>query len=278
MAGQTLGTPQTMPELPDVEGFRRVLARAAGRRITRVDVRDAGVVRGTSASAVKRVIPGHAFGTPRRHGKWLVAPLRTPGRRHRTEQPSVVFHFGMTGALVWTPDAEEPHDHDRVIFVTDDGWLRFRDMRKLQGLRLASDDTQVDEILRDTGPDAGQITLDALHGRLTATRRQLKPALMDQTVVAGLGNLLVDEILWRARLNPARTTDELTRDDYARLRRRMRAVIRSANPTGRVPDHPSWLTGHRDASGGRCPRCGNTLAGRRVGGRRTVWCPNCQPA
>lgn len=266
-----------MPELPDVEGFRTVLRRATGHRIDAVDVEDEGVLRDVSADALRDTASGRAFGTGRRHGKWLIAPLREPGRRHRADEPSIVFHFGMTGELIWCPgDPGEPHRHDRVVFATEAGQLRFHDMRKLQGVRLAAGDEAVGDLLSGTGPDAATISLDELRGRLNTTRRQVKAALIDQSAVAGLGNLLADEILWRARIPPRAATRDLTDDDWRRLHRRTRSTVRAAIPTGRVPPRGSWLTGHRDESTPTCPRCGTQLRLERVGGRATVWCPRCQ--
>jgi formamidopyrimidine-DNA glycosylase len=268
-----------MPELPDVEGFRRVLRRAAGRRVEEVDVADDGMLRGTTTAKLHKLLVGLAFGTPRRLGKWLVAPMHTPGRRHRSHEPSVVFHFGMTGELLWFPgNQEDRHRHDRAIFVVDGGELRFRDVRKLQGLRLAHDDDELDEILAGTGPDAEAVSRAELRERLTATSRRIKSALMDQANVAGLGNLLVDEILWRARIHPTTSTRDLTYEEWARLHRRIRSTVRAAVPTGRVPPRSSWLTGRRDDSDPLCPRCGTELRRTRVNGRSTVWCPSCQPS
>src|ERR671930_631480 len=97
-----------MPELPDVEGFRRVLAaHAVGRPIRRVDVRDAGVLRGVSPRRLSDALRGRRFGTPQRHGKWLVTPIERTGA-------AVLLHFGMTGALHWADPEQEPHRLDRV--------------------------------------------------------------------------------------------------------------------------------------------------------------------
>ncbi|WP_026876685.1 Fpg/Nei family DNA glycosylase [Jiangella gansuensis] len=264
-----------MPELPDVEGFRRVLDRAAGHRIERVDVLDSGVLRGVTADALRDALTGQTFATPKRHGKWLVAPVRS-GRRHRQAEPSVVFHFGMTGALAWVDGNEERHRHDRVVIITTSRELRYRDLRKLHGLRLAPDDDHVADLLGELGPDAAGLGEAELGKRLEVTRRRLKPALMDQTVVAGLGNLLADEILWRARIHPERGTQDLTDADRGRLHRNLRTVLKRSSRAGRVPGWDTWLTGHRDDRDGSCPRCGTTLRRARVGGRSTVWCPNCQ--
>jgi formamidopyrimidine-DNA glycosylase len=107
-------------------------------------------------------------------------------------------------------------------------------------------------------------------------RRQVKPALVHQSIVAGLGNLLADEILWRARIHPRRSCAGLESADFARLHARMGTVLRQSIAVGRVPPRKSWLTGRRDEKAGACPRCGTTLAHGRVGSRSTTWCPRCQ--
>jgi formamidopyrimidine-DNA glycosylase len=114
--------------------------------------------------------------------------------------------------------------------------------------------------------------------QLGGMRRRVKAALVDQSVLAGPGNLLADEILWQARINPRRTCAELSEDDLARLHARMRAVLRRSMRDERVPPRNSWLTGHRDDEPGSCPRCDAMLVHGRSGGRGTTWCPRCQPA
>lgn len=267
-----------MPELPDVEGFRRVLAdHAVGLRIDEVDVTDAGVLRNVGVEEFRRELSGRYLEEPRRLGKWLVAPTRRERGGHRPDDPSVVFHFGMTGGLLWSDrDGETRHQHDRIVLVLTNGELRYRDMRKLQGVRLPRTDADVDELLGSTGPDAFDLTPAELGERLEGLRRQLKPALMDQEVVAGLGNLLVDEILWRSHLHPGRPTTDLSRADRDRLHRRMRTVLRDSVAVGHVPGRSSWLTGNREKEGAPCPHCGTPLRHSRIGGRTTVWCPHCQ--
>src|SRR3954454_7381132 len=136
-----------MPELPDVEGFREVLADCArGRVIRHVDVRDAGVLHGVSARRLREALEGRRFTQPERHGKWLLA---------RTGGPTLVLHFGMTGQLVCARSDEAPEAHDRVLFTMGaDRQLRYRDRRKLQGLWLADDASEVARLLDSQGPDA----------------------------------------------------------------------------------------------------------------------------
>ncbi|MBO0827674.1 MAG: hypothetical protein J2P24_07820 [Streptosporangiales bacterium] len=265
-----------MPELPDVEGFRRVAARAAGGRVRRVEVLDAGVLNGVTADRFRRGVRGRVLGTPRRHGKWLAVPLRTDGRRHRADEPVVAFHFGMTGGLQWCAGGEPRHRFDRVVLATDRGELRFRDMRKLQGIRLLSGDDELDALFAELGPDAAGVARPELGELLHGSRAAVKSRLMDQTVVAGLGNLTVDETLWRARVHPSARSDELSDAAVGGVHQAMRTVLRQSSRAGYVPGRPSWLTGHRDDTRAACPRCGTRLRRTRVAGRTSVWCPNCQ--
>jgi formamidopyrimidine-DNA glycosylase len=258
-----------MPELPDVEGFRKVLASCArDRRIEHVDVIDPGVLREVSPRELRRGLDGHRFGAPERHGKWLIA---------RTDGPALLLHFGMTGRLVCCPHDEPRDRHDRVVFEVDGGDVRFRDQRKLQGIRLAADDGAVARILAGQGPDAMSVGAEEFGELLAGRRGRVKAVLIDQSVIAGLGNLLADEILWHSRLHPGRAADGLDGDERRRLHREMRRVLRESARVGHVPGRDTWLTGRRDDEEPACPRCGGPLRRGRVAGRGTVWCPRCQP-
>jgi formamidopyrimidine-DNA glycosylase len=258
-----------MPELPDVEGFLGVLAgHGVGRRVAQVEVCDAGVLRNSDAPALARALRGRRFRKADRQGKWLFA---------RTDGPTVLFHFGMSGELRWADPGEPRHAHDRVIFVLDGGELRYRDQRKLQGLWLATDQSQVDAITGALGPDALGLSRRQFRERLEPRRGQIKATLMKQEVIAGLGNLLADEILWRARIHPGRRSGDLTEDDWARLHRALGRVLRESIRSARVPPKSSWLTGRRGREASTCPRCGTRLAVTRIGGRSTYSCPRCQP-
>ncbi len=155
--------------------------------------------------------------------------------------------------------------------------LHYRDQRKLQGLWLADDDADVARMLRRQGPDALAVDRGEFEAALASRRGRVKTVLTDQSVLAGLGNLLADEILWRARLNPTRRASDLTEADRRGLYTHMRRTLRSAVTAGCVPPRDSWLTGHRDDPLPACPRCRNPLRRSRMAGRTTVWCPQCQP-
>ncbi|MFF7211397.1 Fpg/Nei family DNA glycosylase [Streptomyces sp. NPDC008238] len=261
-----------MPELPDVEAFRGVLSSyGGGRRIEHVEVADPSVLRGVGATRLRRALEGRRFGTPRRHGKWLIAPTR--------DGPVLLIHFGMTGLLIRCSPSRPRHPHDRLLLTLSGGrGLRYRDQRKLQGLRLVDTEEAVADALAGQGPDALEVDRRRFAELLAGRRGRIKAVLIDQSVVAGLGNLLADEILWRTRTPPTRPAASLDEQECDRLRIAMRRVLRSAVGAGCVPARRSWLTGHRDGPAPGCPRCGGRLRRDRIAGRTTVWCPLCQQA
>jgi formamidopyrimidine-DNA glycosylase len=256
-----------VPELPDVEHFTRSFAAgAAGRLVEEVLVTDPGILRNVSARELDRALRGHRFRQPERRGKWLIAP---------TDGPLLLLHFGMTGDVVPAPDATGRHPHDRVILVLDVGELRYRNMRKLGGVWLASAPDEADEILGRLGPDALGMARDGFLERLQRRRGGVKAALMDQSFIAGVGNLLADEVLWRARIHPLHHVQDLSHDERAALFRALRAVIRDM--VDRYPEglQTRWTLA-RGRPAGRCPRCRIGLERIVVGGRTTYLCPTCQ--
>ncbi|WP_369363186.1 Fpg/Nei family DNA glycosylase [Streptomyces sp. CG4] len=259
-----------MPELPDVEGFRRVLDGCGpGRCVRRVDVRDTGVLRGVGVRRLRREVEGRRLGRPWRHGKLLIVPVG--------DGPALVWHFGMTGELVCARADDPPAAHDRVVLTLDDDrQVRYRDQRKLQGIRLAPNQRALQRMLERLGPDALDMTRADFLNLLAARRGAVKAVLMDQSLVAGLGNLLSDEILWRARVAPRRPARALDSAEARHVFTAMRGVLATATRAGRVPPRRTWLTGHRDDGEPVCPRCGERLRSHRVAGRRSVWCAHCQ--
>jgi formamidopyrimidine-DNA glycosylase len=260
-----------VPELPDVEGFRRTLESCGrGRLVRKVEVDDAGVLRGVSARRLAGALEGHRIVGVERRGKWLIARIGGGA--------AVLLHFGMTGGLRCCPAEEPPHRHDRVRLRLGGGReVRYRDQRKLQGLRLAASPAAVDRALAGQGPDALSLDRAGFRELLGARRAKVKAVLMDQSALAGLGNLLADEILWRSRVHPARRADGLGAAESGRMYDAMRRVLAQSVKAGRVPGRRSWLTGRRDEESGGCPRCGAPLRRGRTAGRTSVWCPRCQP-
>ena len=187
------------------------------------------------------------------------------------------MHFGMDGGLRWAQGPAGADGYDRLVVRCDGGELRYRSVRKLGGVWLAGDWAAAEAVTGPLGPDALGLSCDQLAERLRRRRGAMKPALMDQACVAGLGNLTVDETLWRARLHPLVPAGSLSPERLRRLHRAMAGVLAASVPVGRVPDAGGWLTAARGRRPALCPRCGAGLARGRVGGRGTVWCPCCQP-
>ncbi|OBF65844.1 formamidopyrimidine-DNA glycosylase [Mycobacterium sp. 852002-51971_SCH5477799-a] len=258
-----------MPELPDVEGFRRELAKTLPhRRIEDVDVRDPGILRNSSATTLARGLVGRRFRAPHRHGKWLILP---------TDGPALLIHSGMTGHPYYTQAGAEPQKYERLVVSLDKGELRYADLRKLRGVWLTDDQDDLADVLGPQGPDALDMGLREFRDVVAGRRGRLKPTLMDQSVIAGLGNLLVDEICWRASIRPTVPVAELDDEAVKELHRAMTQVLHTAVRHGRVPGLPRWLTGARDDPDPHCPRCGSALRHDRIGGRMSFWCPHCQP-
>jgi formamidopyrimidine-DNA glycosylase len=257
-----------VPELPDVEHLRRSLAaRGTRRRIEEVVTTDPGILRNVTAEDLDRALRGHRMEEPERRGKWVIA---------WTTGPAFLLHFGMTGDLVWGDGPDGRHRHDRVIFALDRGELRYRNMRKLGGLWLAHDAEEVETILAPLGPDALSVDRRRFRDLMRVRRGQVKAALMDQGLIAGAGNLVVDEVLWHARIHPLTRLDALTDADVDRLHRQLDRVLRTwVDRHGDLPR--GWLIVVRARPGAVCPRCGTPLERIVAGGRTTYFCPRCQP-
>lgn len=254
-----------MPELPDVEGFRVALTRTLpGRRIEQVEVLDAGVLRNATARTFRERLTGHRFEAPGRHGKWLFLP---------TDGPVVMVHSGMTGRPYYAARSAEPDRFDRLRLRLDRGEFRFTDLRKLRGIWVADSDATVEAITGKLGPDALDLGLDEFVAAVGSARRILKTALTDQSLIAGLGNLLADEICWQAGVHPLRRCSGVAPDELRRLHNTMRRVLRTSVRHARVPALRNWLTRVRDDRDAVCPRCGTPLSRARNAGRMTVWCP-----
>ncbi|HXF36905.1 MAG TPA: DNA-formamidopyrimidine glycosylase family protein, partial [Actinomycetota bacterium] len=204
-----------------------------------------------------------------RHGKRLLCPTE--------DGPTLLVRFGMTGGFVAGP-TDPPHPHDRLILELDRGGLRYRDQRKLGGVWLAPDEEEAASLLSGLGPDALEVGRRAFLDRLSRRRGGVKAALMDQGFVAGVGNLLADEILWQAGLHPRTPVAGLDPAARERLYRVLRRVLRTA--VARF-DHQEtqrrWLIRVRGLPGARCPRCGTALDRTAAAGRTTYFCPTCQP-
>ncbi|MCD2196763.1 formamidopyrimidine-DNA glycosylase [Actinomycetospora endophytica] len=264
-----------MPELPEAESARAVIERSAlGRRIVAVDDGDGYVCRPHAPGEIAAALVGEDLAAAHRRGKTLWCDTATG--------PVLGIHLGMSGKIVISDvDGTEvdggdywefgraPGDYrwSRFSLTFDDGgMLRLVDPRRLGRIRL-------DPPLDGLGPDAATITPKQFATALGSGRGPVKARLLDQHALAGVGNLLADDILWRARLAPDRPVDELTAPERTRLQRALRATIGEALRDGGV--HTLPLVAHRHF-GGHCPRDGTELRRATVGGRTSYWCPKHQ--
>jgi len=252
-----------MPELPEAERAREQLVRALGRRIVAVDDRDTYVCRPHAPGEIAAALTGRTLTSAHRRGKFLWCETGDDG-------PELGLHLGMAGRIVVDEEAATPPNPawDRfAIDFEDGGRMALRDRRRLGRAVLDPDWSHV-------GPDAALIGRTAFRDRFGRGAAPLKARLMDQSVISGVGNLLADETLWRARLSPLRPAGSLATEDLDHLRRVLRAATRDAIRLGGV--HTGRFVPAR-VRGGTCPRCGTPLRREQVGGRTTYWCPICQP-
>lgn len=275
-----------MPELPEVETVRRVLEPAlVGARILHAEIVDPRLTRPFDPGIVAAELVGERVTAVGRRGKYLLVVLG-PGR-------VLLVHLRMTGSFRVAPRASLPADaHRRALLRLDNGLdVAYRDLRRFGTWELL-EPVDVEPHLADRlGPEpfARVVTGRWLSDRVTRRRAPLKAVLLDQRVVAGLGNIYVDEALWRARLHPARPAASLDAADGARLVRAMRAALRVGidrqGATLRDYTAPDGREGTMQdefhaygRSGEPCSRCRAPLERTVVAGRGTTFCPRCQPA
>ncbi|HET8529440.1 MAG TPA: bifunctional DNA-formamidopyrimidine glycosylase/DNA-(apurinic or apyrimidinic site) lyase [Gaiellaceae bacterium] len=267
-----------MPELPEVETVRRRLAPVLeARTLQAVTISDPRLTRPCDPDAVAAELQGERVAEVGRRGKYLLLRLAS-GR-------VLLVHLRMTGGFLL-----EPGTHERAVLELDDGTrVAYRDVRRF-GTWLLLEPDEVDAYLAER---LGEEPLDALFTvallgeRLAGRRAPVKAALLDQRTLAGLGNIYVDEALWRARIHPLRPAESLDRNDLRRLHRAIRAALEagiarqgSTLRDYRQPDGSSGSMQHEFKVYGRegepCDRCGAPIAKTRVGGRGTWYCSGCQ--
>ena len=264
-----------MPELPEVERYRQLAVQTVGRTITQVEAPDAWIVKGhVPASRLDATLRGLVVAAVRRTGKLLLLDLSLP--KTNAISTTLGMHFGMTGTLILDGLASE--QQMRYTSTRDNvAWHRFT-LRFGDGLLLTLRDPrrlgriEVDPLETKLGPDALTITKAQFNVAFKSTTA-IKARLLDQHVVAGVGNLIADEMLWRARLSPQRVAKSLDTKELAALYKHMRLTISLLQRRG--GSHTGDLMDHRRA-GGHCPRCGALLITAKIGSRTSWWCPKCQ--
>jgi formamidopyrimidine-DNA glycosylase len=268
-----------MPELPEVETIRAQLApRLEGRTLASVEILDPRLTRPHDLFEVAEELEGDLVVAVERRGKYLLLRLASG--------LGLLVHLRMTGGFHWHPTT-----HERAVLELDDGTrLAYRDVRRF-GTWLVLEDAELEPYLATkNGPEplGRRFTSRWLESQLARRRAPLKAVLLDQRVVAGLGNIYADEALWRARLSPLLPANAVEPDEVRRLVRAIRAALLAG-----IGRQGSTLSDYRTPDGERgamqdefrvygregapCPRCRTPIAKARVGGRGTWYCPSCQP-
>jgi formamidopyrimidine-DNA glycosylase len=268
-----------MPELPEVETIKNELSpRVLGQRFTQVTIFDTRLVCGGSAKEVRRGLIGHKIESLERRGKYLIF--------HLSNGRSLIMHLRMTGVLLLNSKGVDRYA--RAIFNFSNGHrLVFSDRRRL-GLIWLVDDANT--VVCKLGPEPldESFTPDILEQRLSQHHIPVKAALLDQCIVAGIGNMYADEALFAARIHPMRRADDLSPEEMQTLYHYIRKVLGAAidckgasvdtyiRPEGELGTaHFDFKVAHR--GGEPCPVCGSNIERCVVQNRGSYFCPRCQP-
>ncbi|HKI69964.1 MAG TPA: bifunctional DNA-formamidopyrimidine glycosylase/DNA-(apurinic or apyrimidinic site) lyase [Verrucomicrobiae bacterium] len=281
-----------MPELPEVEVLLRHLAPLVrGRTIRNMEVRRVKVLRPTSPLVFKRTLAGARFEGLSRRGKYLLFHLRKPVKKNSL---TLLGHLGMTGKMYLLPTPAPLPKHASVVLYLNKQKLVLEDTRYFGRLTL---DTSV---ISRLGPEplGDGFTAEAFAAALKRSAQSIKVKLLDQSLVAGIGNIYASEALFRARISPKTPARKLKPDQIRRLRGAIRATLREAINCGstvqlnfgtgksdglfyfgRAPGTPDYYEERLrvyDRAGKSCPRCGTAIKQIVQGARSTFFCPKCQ--
>lgn len=269
-----------MPELPEVETIARTLRSGhgatslPGQRILRFTTSWPRHVDRPSLATFRRRIKGRTFQAVQRRGKYLVFPL---------DEGTLLVHLRMSGDLYLRPPSAKRDDYVHSVFHLDNGWeLRFSDARKFGRIYWVNDPR---DVLGKLGPEPleDDFTFELLKQKLLARKRQLKPLLLDQSFLAGMGNIYVDEALHRARIHPLRRSDSLSSSEIERLWESIRTSLQegirhngaSIDWVYRGGDYQNHFRVYKQ-DGNPCENCGTPIRRIVVGQRGTYYCPDCQ--
>jgi formamidopyrimidine-DNA glycosylase len=277
-----------VPELPEVETVRQGLAKwVAGRTIQTVEVYHPRAIRRhlTGDAHFVAVLTGRTILDVSRRGKYLWLPLDSGD--------AIIGHLGMSGQLLMQPADAEDEKHLRIRFTFTDGGpqLRFVDQRTFGGLSVSEGGAELPAEIAHIARDPMDPLFDdeAFVARLRGKHTEVKRALLDQTLISGVGNIYADEALWRAQLHGARPTDQMTRPAARRLLAHVRDVLGEAIVAGGTSFDELYVdvngeSGYFDRSlnaygreGEPCRRCGTPMRREHFMNRSSFSCPRCQP-
>lgn len=269
-----------MPELAEVEFYRKQWDAALGARITTVAAHaDKRIFRGINVPALRRALTGATFRSSEARAKQIL--FRFSRGRSPALSTWLGVHLGMSGRLRAEPRNFRPGKHDHLVLTTPRTALVLQDARMFGRVRFA---IAAEPPVWWSGLPPAVASPEFTFSRLRAflqrrPRLAVKTALLVQTIFPGVGNWMADEILWRARIRPGTMCGRLGKTRAEALWKAAREVCEQALATVGVDfsDPPAgWLYHVRWQASGRCPRCSTTLKSGTIGGRTTRWCPRCQ--
>ena len=271
-----------MPELPEVETVRRGLEKLIlGKKISSVEIRYPKMIK-TDLDEFQKEVPGQVVESMGRRGKYLLFYLT---------DKVLISHLRMEGKYFYYPDHVPERKHAHIFFQFEDGGtLVYEDVRKFGTMELLPPDLlDAYFISKKLGPEPSEqdFNLQVFKNALAKSKKPIKSHLLDQTLVAGLGNIYVDEVLWRAQVHPARPSQTLTAEEATAIHDQTIAVLGQAvekggstirTYTNAFGEDGTMQDFHQvyDKTGQECVRCGTIIEKIQLGGRGTHFCPQCQ--
>ena len=271
-----------MPELPEVETVRRGLEKLIlGKKISNIDIRYPKMIK-TDLHEFQKAMPGQVILSMERRGKYLLFYL---------SDKVLISHLRMEGKYFYYPDQVPERKHAHVlIHFKDGGTLVYEDVRKFGTMELLAPELlEAYFISKQLGPEPTEQDFDLGRFKLALKRskKPIKSHLLDQTLVVGLGNIYVDEVLWRAKVHPARISQSLTAQEARKVHDETIKVLGQAvekggstirTYTNAFGEDGTMQEFHQvyDKTGQACSRCGSIIEKIQLGGRGTHFCPECQ--
>ena len=267
-----------MPELAEVETVRNTLKKSLlGHRINKVEVFYQPIIE-NDLNTFKKALEGTSFCDIKRKGKYLI---------FETEKNYLISHLRMEGKYFIKGLKEPKEKHEHIFFYYDDFTLRYHDTRKFGRMKVINKD-ELDTYFKDLGPDANSndIDIDKVYNKIKSKSLSIKELLLDQSIIAGLGNIYVDEVLYATKINPLKKGCNVTKDNIIDILNNSKKILDKAieekgctirsytSSLGVYGNYQNFLKVHTK-EGQKC-ECGDIIKKIRVGGRGTYYCPTCQ--
>ena len=271
-----------MPEIAEVRTVKKVLkSKLIGRKITDIIYRYDGIIK-SDKDEFKKILIGKKITDIDNNGKWLYIKL---------DNYTILSHLRMEGKYYIKPSEEEYEKHEHIIFKLDDGTdLRYKDTRKF-GVMILTKTKDIDstsEIYKlGIEPDDSKLTNTYIYNKIHESNKPIKELLLDQTIINGLGNIYVDEVLFASKIMPTRLGNTISIEECDRIKNEGSRIIKKATECGGSTirsytsslgvegTYQNYLLVHTKENE-KCPMCGTIIKKIRVGGRGTYYCPKCQ--